>query len=177
MPGLTFAFLPADIISQILNFGLPSPIDVQVIGKAKDQNRALAQQILRQMKQIPGIVDARIQQEEDYPELHVNVDRTRAQQLGLTQNDVARNLLLSLSGSFQTAPTFWLDRTTGVSYNVVTQAPQYRLTGIEDLRNIPVSMAATGTTRQTPPQQTPQQILGGLRHGRPRVRPDRGVAL
>jgi CzcA family heavy metal efflux pump len=152
LPGLMFAFLPADIVGQILNFGLPAPIDVQVVGKAEDKNRVIAQDIMEKMRHIPGIVDAHVQQEDNYPELHIDVDRSREAEQGLTQSDVAHDLLIALSGSFQTAPTFWLDRKTGVSYNVVTQAPQYRMNSLEDLRNIPVSNGPSGT----------QQILGSF---------------
>jgi len=136
--------LPADIVSQILNFGLPSPIDVQVVGSNTETNQLYAAKLLEKIRRVPGVVDSRIQQAQDAPELRVNVDRTRAQELGLTQHDVASNLLISLSGSFQTSPTFWLDPKNGVSYNIVTQAPQYDLTSLEDLRNIPITGSLGG---------------------------------
>jgi CzcA family heavy metal efflux pump len=139
LPGVTFTFLPADIVSQILNFGLPSPIDVQVIGQNQAANRNYANMLLDKIRHIAGIVDSRIQQVNDAPEFRVKVDRTRAQELGITQHDVASDLLISLSGSFQTSPTFWLDPKNGVSYSIVTQSPQYDLESLDDLRNIPVT--------------------------------------
>ncbi len=138
MPGITFAFLPADIVAQTLNFGLPAPINIQVTGFNIKQNRDYANALLNQVKLIPGIVDARILQAYNYPELYVNVDRSLSQQLGFTQFDVATNMLISLSGSFQTAPTFWLSP-QGVNYPIVTQTPQYKLDSLDDLRNIPVT--------------------------------------
>ncbi len=152
-PGVTFAFLPADIVSQILNFGLPAPIDVQVVGYNASANRALARRMLEQFRHIPGIADLRIQQTYDLPELHVDVDRTRAQQAGLTQRDVATDMLISLSGSFQTQPAFWLNPKNGVSYTISTQMPQYDLGSLDALRNLPVT-SADGNK--------PPQILGGL---------------
>ncbi len=128
MPGVTFAFLPADIVSQILNFGLPAPIDVQVMGFKLDADRAYANQMFDKIRQVPGVVDAHIQQAFDYPVMQVDVDRSRAQELGITQRDVATSMLVSLSGSFQTSPTFWLNPKNGVSYSIVTQTPQYDLT-------------------------------------------------
>jgi CzcA family heavy metal efflux pump len=151
-PGTQFSFLPADITSQILNFGLPAPIDVQITGRNMAANRKYAEEVLARMKHIPGIVDLRIQQAFDGPQFDVDVDRTRAQEIGLLQRDVANNLLISLSGTFQTAPTFWLDPKNGVSYPLVTQTPQYQLQTLDDLRNVPI-VSANG--RQN-------QILGGL---------------
>jgi CzcA family heavy metal efflux pump len=153
-PGITFAFLPADIVSQILNFGLPSPIDIQVRGRRLDENHTYALDLFNRVQKIPGIVDARIQQASDYPELRVNVDRSRAQDVGLTQRDVATNMLISMSGSFQTSPNFWLSPQNGVSYSIVTQVPQYKLDSLEALRNIPVGNG--GNNPQTSP------ILGSL---------------
>ena len=121
-----FYFLPADMVTQILNFGLPAPIDVQVVGANSEGNRKFADQLLSQMRQVPGLVDLRIQQPFDQPKLHITVDRTKAQQAGFTQRDIAGSLLVSLSGSFQTTPTFFLNPKNGVNYNVVTQSPQYR---------------------------------------------------
>src|SRR5580700_1216433 len=126
-PGTDFYFLPDDIVSQILNFGLPAPIDVQLIGKNVEANRDVADRIMDQMRRVPGIADLRIQQLFDEPKIHVATDRIKAAQSGFTQNDVAQSLLIALSGSFQTQPTFWLSPENGVSYNVVTQAPQYRV--------------------------------------------------
>jgi multidrug efflux pump subunit AcrB len=145
-PGVTFAFLPADMVSQILNFGLPSPIDVQVVGYNLQANRQFADNLLQRMRYIPGTADLRIQQAFDQPYFHINVDRTRAQQVGFTQRDVATNLLISLSGSFQTSPTFWLDPKNGVSYSIAAQTPQYRVDSLQALENIPV----TGPNSRTP---------------------------
>jgi len=138
-PGVSFAFLSADMVGQILNFGLPAPIDVQVVGADAMKNYDYALALLRKMNHIPGIADARIQQAYNYPTLQLDVDRSYAQTLGLTQNDVARNLLIALSGSLQLAPSFWLDRHVGVAYPLVTQIPQYRMTSLSELRNIPVT--------------------------------------
>jgi multidrug efflux pump subunit AcrB len=138
-PGVTFAFLPADIVSQILNFGLPAPIDVQVRGYNVDGNRRLANQLLQEIRQVPGAADLRIHQVFDQPYLNVDVDRTKAGQVGFTPRDVAQNLLISLSGSFQTNPTYWLDPKTGVSYSIATQTPQYRVDSLSQLEGIPVT--------------------------------------
>jgi multidrug efflux pump subunit AcrB len=145
-PGTTFSFLPADIVSQILNFGLPSPIDVQVVGNNLQANREFTDQLLARIRQVPGTVDLRIQQPFDQPYLHVNVDRTKAQEVGYSERDVANNLLISLSGSFQTTPEFWLDPKNGVEYNIATQTPQYRIQSLQDLENVPV----TGPTNAQP---------------------------
>jgi multidrug efflux pump subunit AcrB len=146
-PGVTFYFLPADIVSQILNFGLPAPIDVQVVGRNLDQDREFADNLMNQLKFVPGTTDLRIQQPFDQPKLHFDVDRTKAQEIGYTQQDVANNLLISLSGSFQTVPSFWLDPKTGVTYNIAAQMPQYRIDTLQDLQNIPV----TGKNPNAPP--------------------------
>ena len=138
-PGVTFAFLPADMVSQILNFGLPSPIDIQVVGYKLEADRQFADRLLEHLRYIPGTADLRIQQAFDQPYLHVDVDRTRAQQVGFTQRDVATNLLISLSGSFQTSPTFWLDPRNGVSYSIAAQTPQYRVDSLAALENIPIT--------------------------------------
>ena len=146
-PGVIFSFLPSDMVSQILNFGLPAPIDIQVIGNDLEGNRAWADQVLRQVRYVPGTVDLRIQQPFDDPYLHLRIERTKAQELGFSAHDIAQNLLVSLSGSFQTAPTFWLDPQNGVSYSIATQTPQYRAASIQDLENTPV----TGTNPNSPP--------------------------
>jgi multidrug efflux pump subunit AcrB len=138
-PGVTFYSLPADMITQVLNFGLPAPIDVQIDGADVNANRAVANRILDQIRAVPGIVDARIQQDFDYPDLEVNVDRTKAQQNGLTERDVATSVLDTLSGSFQTAPMFFLNQQNGVSYNLAAEAPQYDTQSLRDLQNIPVT--------------------------------------
>jgi multidrug efflux pump subunit AcrB len=147
-PGVTFYFLPADIVSQILNFGLPAPIDIQIVGRNLIGDREFADNLMNQLKFVSGTTDLRIQQPFDQPKLHIDVDRTKAQQIGYTQRDVANNLLISLSGSFQTSPTFWLDQRTGVSYNIAVQTPQYRVDTLQDLENIPV----TGPNPNAPPE-------------------------
>jgi multidrug efflux pump subunit AcrB len=146
-PGVIFAFLPSDIATQILNFGLPAPIDMQVIGNDLEGNRVWADQLLQKVRYVPGTTDLRIQQPFDNPFIHLRVERTKAQELGFSAHDVAQNLLVSLSGSFQTAPTFWLDPKSRVSYPVATQTPQYRTSSLQDLVNTPV----TGTNPATPP--------------------------
>jgi len=148
-PGTTFSFLPADIVSQILNFGVPAPIDIQVAGPSP-KNRDVANQLLASLRHVPGLVDLRLQQVFNQPELHIVTDRARAQQLGISQRDIANNLLLTLSGSGQIAPTFWLNYESGLQYPLVTQAPQYRMTSLQDLQNLPVATAGQ------------PQILGGL---------------
>jgi multidrug efflux pump subunit AcrB len=143
-PGTMFYFLPADIVSQILNFGLPAPIDVQVIGRNIDGNHKFALDLLDKLKQVTGIADLRIQQPFDQPKFDLTVDRTKAQQVGLSQKDVATSLLISLSGSFQTNPSFYLNWKNGVSYNVITQMPQYKIDSLQGLSNIPISRADGG---------------------------------
>lgn len=138
-PGTEFFFQPADIVSQILNFGLPSPIDIQVVGQNIQQNYEVGQQIANRLRQLPGAADVHVQQLMNGPSLQLDVDRTRAQQVGLTQRDVAQNLLVSLSGSFQTTPTFWLNPQNGVSYSVAVQTPEYRIDSLQALMNTPVS--------------------------------------
>jgi RND family efflux transporter MFP subunit len=143
--GVTFAFLPADIVNQILNFGIPAPLDIQISGPDLEANRGYAYQLLAKLRTIPGAVDLRVHQTFDYPQLQVDVDRARAQGVGLTQQAVATNLLVSLSGSFQQTPSFWLDPNTGTSYNVTTQTPQYKLTSLNDLNALPISTGGGGT--------------------------------
>jgi multidrug efflux pump subunit AcrB len=151
-PGVEFSFLPADMVSQILNFGLPSPIDVQVRGYNVEANRRFANSLLDKLKFIPGTADMHIQQPFDQPIIHINVDRTRAQLVGFNQRDIASDVLISLSGSFQTTPEFWLNPKNGVSYSIATQTPEYRLDSLQDLENIPLS----GST------QAQHQILGNF---------------
>ncbi len=146
-PGVMFAFLPADMVSQILNFGLPAPLDVQVSGFKVDANRAYANALLARMRTIPGAVDLRIQQAYDYPQINVDVDRSKAALLGLTEQDVAGNLLVALSGSFQTTPSFWIDPQNGTQYNVQAQTPQYRLTSLPDLGTTPITGPAAPAGR------------------------------
>ena len=140
--------MPADIVTQILNFGLPAPIDIQIVGRNIAANRVFAGRLVSKLAQVPGIADLRVQQEFNQPRLHLDVDRTRAAQIGLTQRDVATNLLISLSGSSQTTPTWWLNPNTGVSYAVATQTPQYDMASLQDLGNIPMTGAARGQTLQ-----------------------------
>ena len=148
-PGVNFYFIPADMVSQILNFGLPAPIDIQLVGRNLQGNRQFADKLMNQLKFVPGTIDLRIQQAFNQPKLHITVDRTRAQQIGFTQRDAASSLLISLSGSFQTTPTFWLDPKTGVSYSITTQTPQYREDSLQSLQNLPVT---TGNASSGPPQ-------------------------
>jgi CzcA family heavy metal efflux pump len=151
-PGTSFSFLPADIVSQILNFGLPAPIDVQVIGNNQKANYAYAIDLLKRIRTVPGIADLRIQQVFNYPQINVEVDRTLAGQVGLTQRDTANSLLVTLSGSGQVKPNFWLNTRNGVSYPIVAQMPQYRIDSMSDLVNLPITSSATKTP----------QYLGGL---------------
>jgi multidrug efflux pump subunit AcrB len=151
-PGTTFSFLPADIISQILNFGAPAPIDVQVMGPNGEANMAYAQKLLREINKVSGIADARIQQANNYPELLVDVDRTRASKLGITERDVTNSLVVTMAGSGQVAPAFWLNKRNGVSYPIVAQTPEYRNQSLSDLENIPIA----GDNARSP------QILGAL---------------
>jgi len=137
-PGVTFYFLPSDIVSQILNFGLPAPIDVQVAGPNMAANHAFATNLLGQLRRIPGAVDLRVHQLFDQPRIQLDVNRTKAIESGFTQFNVANNLLISLSGSAQTAPTFWLDPKNGVSYSLVTQMPQYDMQSLSNIGNIPI---------------------------------------
>src|SRR6266850_2289041 len=151
-PGVTFYFLPADMVTQILNFGLPAPIDIQIIGNDLQANRQFADKLLERVKYVSGTTDLRIQQTFDQPKFHVDVDRTKAREIGFTQREVASNLLITLSGSFQTSPTFFLDPKNSVSYQIATQTPQYRVQSLQDLENIPVT--GTGTA--------PPSILASL---------------
>jgi multidrug efflux pump subunit AcrB len=162
-PGTSFAFLPADIISQILNFGAPAPIDLQVTGPNGNQDQAYADQLLQRIRRVPGVADARLQQASNYPQLGVDVDRTRADELGLTERDVTNTLVTNLSGSFQTAPAFWLNPRNGVSYPIVAQTPQYRIDSISQMENIPV----TGTDGHD------MQVLGALGT----IRPEESAAV
>jgi CzcA family heavy metal efflux pump len=152
-PGTEFYYLPTDMVSQILNFGLPAQIDVQVAGLKVDENRALAEQLMQQISRVPGTTDLRIQQPFDLPKWTVNVDRTRAQEVGYSQRDVAQDLLTSLSGSFQTSPTFYLNPQNHVSYSIAVQTPQYDVKSLQELENFPI--AINGSAQQP-------QILGNL---------------
>ncbi len=152
-PGTEFYYLPTDMVSQILNFGLPAQIDVQVAGPQQEANRALAERLMQQISHIPGATDLRIQQPFDLPMFTVKVDRTRAQEVGYSQKDVAQDLLTSLSGSFQTSPTFYLNPQNHISYNIAVQTPQYDVKSLQDLENLPIATSGSG--------QSPQ-ILGNL---------------
>jgi len=152
-PGVQFFFQPADIVTQILNFGTPAPIDVAITGNNQQGNFLIAQKLAREIRHIPGAVDVHVQQALDGPTLRMDIDRTRAQSVGLQARDVAQNLLVSLSSSFQTAPAFWLDPKNGVSYNVAVQTPQYRMDNFQALQNTPI---ANGNPN------VPPQILGNL---------------
>ncbi len=146
-PGMTFSFLPADIISQILNFGAPAPIEVQIRGPNLDQNFAYAQDLLRRLRHVPGLVDARIQQSLSEPGFNVDVDRTRAQYVGITERDVTNSMVVDLAGSSQVQPTFWLNPENGVNYSIVMQTPQYQVDSLNALRNLPIT--APGAPPQT----------------------------
>ena len=150
-PGTQFFFQPADIVGQILNFGLPSPIDIQIVGMDMAGNYKVANEMVSRIRQIPGAADVHIQQALDEPIVNVDVDRTKAQQMGLTQAMVANNALVALTTSFQTAPSFWLSP-QGVSYSVITQTPQYRMSSLRDLQNVPITAG----------QLSQPQILGNL---------------
>jgi multidrug efflux pump subunit AcrB len=149
-PGVTFYTLPVDMTTQILNFGLPAPIDIQVIGQNMMANHAFAERLVQEIKHVPGTADLHIQQPFNLPYLYVNVDRSRAMDIGFTQRDIAGSLLVALSGSYQTSPTYWLNPKNGVSYNIAAQSPQYNLDSLQDLENIPIT-ASSGTAALAPP--------------------------
>ncbi len=173
-PGVTFYVLPVDIVTQILNFGLSAPIDIQIVGPNLYGNRSLAERMLDDVRHVSGAVDARIQQPFDYPNMTVNVDRTRASTIGLTQQNVAQSILVALSGSFQTAPNFYLDPRNGVSYNIATQSPQYGLDTMAALKSLPVTgspsaaqnvssaIAMSSAATAAPGASRPVQVLGNL---------------
>ena len=168
-PGVTFYTLPVDIVTQILNFGLPAPIDIQVLGPQMVANRELAERLMNELRYVPGATDLRIQQPFDNPKLDINVDRTKSQQIGLQQRDVAQSLLVATSGSFQTTPTYWLNPANGVSYSIAVQSPQYNLDSLQDLNNIPLTPgsgagAIGGMTAPSAYQRggAPVQILGNV---------------
>jgi multidrug efflux pump subunit AcrB len=151
-PGLNFAFLPADIVSQILNFGAPAPIDLQVRGADLAANFAYANKLLSRIRRIPGIADARIQQSPNNPTFNIDVDRTRAQYVGMTERDVTNALVVNLAGSSQVAPTYYLNPDNGVSYSIVMQTPQYQIDSLGALQTLPITAPGAG--------QAP--ILGGI---------------
>ena len=146
-PSTMFSFPSADIVGQILNFGLPAPIDIQVSGFNVDGNRAYINHLLQRVHTIPGLADLRIQQAFDYPQLEVNVDRSKAALLGLTERDVASTMLISLAGSFQTSPSFWIDPKSGTQYNVATQTPQFRMDSLHDLETTSVTTPGGGSSQ------------------------------
>ena len=151
-PDTVFSFPPADIVSQILNFGAPAPIDIQIRGANLADNFEYANKLLKEIRMIPGVADARIQQSSKSPVIDVTMDRAQAQDLGITPKDVTNNMVVNLAGSSQVAPTFWLNPANGISYSVVMQAPQYNLDSLSDLANIPVSSGSNNH----------QQLLGGI---------------
>ena len=150
-PGTTFSFLPADIISQILNFGAPAPIEVQIRGPDLAGNFTYAERLLRRLRHVPGLADARIQQSLNAPSFDVNVDRTRAQYVGITERDVTNSMVVNLAGSSQVQPTFWLNPDNGVNYAIVMQTPQYQVDSLNALRNLPITA-----------QGAPSQTLGAI---------------
>jgi multidrug efflux pump subunit AcrB len=143
-PGTNFAFLPADIVSQILNFGAPAPIDVMIAGPNRTENEAYAKILLTKIAAVSGTADTRLQQSSSYPEFAIDVDRTRANQIGITERDVTNSLVVNLAGSIQVAPAYWLNRRTGVSYPIVAQTPQYDLDSLSRMKDIPITSSDTG---------------------------------
>jgi multidrug efflux pump subunit AcrB len=160
-PGVEFFFQPADIVTQILNFGLPAPIDIQVIGADLQSNYGIAQEIANKLRHVPGTADVHVQQMLGLPTLHLNMDRDLVTQVGMNPYDVAQTVLVSLSGSFQTAPAFWLNPNNGVTYSVAVQTPQYHMTSLQDLMNMPVN----------DPSVKSSQVLGNLVQLTPTSRP------
>ena len=152
-PGVQFFFQPADIVTQILNFGTPAPIDIQIRGANQQADYAIGLKLANEIRRIPGAVDVHVQQSFDAPTLFMDIDRTRAQYVGMQARDVAQNVLVSLSSSFQTSPNFWLDPRNGVSYQVAVQTPQYRVDNFQALQNTPVTASTQGAQ---------PQILGNL---------------
>jgi multidrug efflux pump subunit AcrB len=157
-PGVTFYFQPADIVSQVLNFGLPAPLDVQVVGKDSETNYKISQNIARRIREVPGIVDVNVHQLIDAPQFDVNVDRQRAQLLGLSENDVANSVLFSLSSSAQLARNYWVNPQNGVQYLVAVQTPQYQVDSLNALNDTPV-VAQPSAQLQLLPQP---QLLANL---------------
>ena len=162
-PGVQFFFQPADIVTQILNFGTPAPIDVQIVGNNQLGNYEAGLKLANEIQHIPGAVDVHVQQAFNSPTLFLDINRTRAQYVGMQARDIAQNVLISLSSSFQTAPNFWLDPRNGVSYNVAVQTPQYRMDSYQALQNTPVT--GTGVNGSRP------QILGNLVNTSTQARP------
>jgi multidrug efflux pump subunit AcrB len=148
-PDTTFFFQPANIITQILNFGLPAPIDLQVVGRDGEANYKIAQKLAERIGHIPGAVDVHVHQVVDQPQIRLNVDRAKASQLGLTQRDVTSSMLISLSGSNTVAPNYWLNWANGVNYNVGVQTPQYRINSLDALLRTPISVATNEVNTTT----------------------------
>jgi multidrug efflux pump subunit AcrB len=144
-PGITFYFLPADIVSETINFGLPAPFDIQVAGRNETTDQQVANSLVQKIRRIRGAVDVRVQQPNDLQRIAFNVDRTKAAQLGLSERDVASSVLLALSGSSQVTPTYWLDYTTGIQYLVNARTPEYQTTTLSELNSIPLSASKPGT--------------------------------
>jgi multidrug efflux pump subunit AcrB len=159
-PGVLFYFTPADIVTQILNFGLPAPIDIQVASQDSEASREFATNLMAQIRSVSGIADLRVHQPFDQPKIHIDVDRTKAVESGFTQYDVANSTLISLSGSSQVSPAYWLDPRNGVSYFVVAQTPQFAISSLSDLRNIPIA-SASGITASAGTAARPE-ILGDV---------------
>jgi len=164
-PGVEFFFQPADIVTQILNFGLPAPIDIQVVGADLQGNYIIAQQIANRVRQVPGTADVHVQQMFTLPTLHLQIDRTKVTQVGMTARDVAQSVLVSLSGSFQTTPNFWLNPKNGVTYSVAVQSPQYRVTSLQDVMEMPVNDPGSA------PGSAQPQMLSNLAQVTPTARP------
>ena len=164
-PGVEFFFQPADIVTQILNFGLPAPIDIQVVGADLQGNYIIAQQIANRVRQVPGTADVHVQQMFTLPTLHLQIDRTKVTQVGMTARDVAQSVLVSLSGSFQTTPNFWLNPRNGVTYSVAVQSPQYRVTSLQDVMEMPVNDPGSA------PGSAQPQMLSNLAQVTPTARP------
>jgi CzcA family heavy metal efflux pump len=162
-PSVIFSFLPADMVGQILNFGAPAPIDVQVSSHDANASASIAKELYGDLLKIPGLVDLRIQQALNLPQINVNVDRTRASLIGLTTQDVASNLLTALAGSSQVSPTFWVDPKTGISYSIATQTPQYRIDTLQALKNLPIrSLSGGSAASDGSPNTTVSQTLQNL---------------
>ncbi|GLQ52229.1 efflux RND transporter permease subunit [Dyella flava] len=161
-PSVVFSFLPADMVGQILNFGAPAPIDVQVSSHDANASAKVAKELYRDLIKVPGLVDLRIQQALNLPQINVDVDRTRASLVGLTTNDVASNLLTALAGSTQVNPTFWVDPRTGISYFIATQTPQYRIDTLQELKNLPITSTGSAPASSSSSGGAASQILENL---------------
>ncbi|MEP7101061.1 MAG: efflux RND transporter permease subunit, partial [Burkholderiales bacterium] len=161
-PGIEFFFQPADIVTQILNFGLPAAIDVQFTGNNVNANAALAAELTKEIRKIPGAVDAHVHQRNDAPAIDMQMDRSRLQQLGLNAQNVGQNVLIALSGSSQTAPAFWLNPQNGVVYSIAVQTPQYRIDSLDALLNMPVASGGGTANASAATPNGSTQLLGNL---------------